>query len=379
LADNDPVDVAVQEGRLAVANGGVGYRRRDFATPVLYMQVRDGRLFDVPADGAAASPAGIAQPIEQASSSDEEVVDLNADMGVPAADHYAEAVQALVDQRWQAAVDLLELVSSADPDYRNVPELLQQARDRLAGERAELDVAFKAKPKQVRRGATATFTLNVGNYTSLVFSDVVARDQSGQLLDQPFSLAPGESRRISINAPNVIADVAKHVVVEASTPFGRRVRAEAHATLSMISPAPRSPHVAPQPAPSQQSMTPTTATVAPVTRAPLLVQARELDEVIEQALELVDLDDVRTIQLIDLLKQGRRHYSVAAGTIASPRGWSEEVGDWQIAVASGSQAEEIAFVGISFETPESILRVVQSLTREIYRRLGKQIPVRELR
>jgi hypothetical protein len=45
LADNDPVDKAVQEGRRRIALGPSGYNRRDFATPILFMRVRDGHLF----------------------------------------------------------------------------------------------------------------------------------------------------------------------------------------------------------------------------------------------------------------------------------------------------------------------------------------------
>lgn len=45
LAEGDPVDKAAQEGRRKIALGPVGYKARDFATPVLFMRVRDGELF----------------------------------------------------------------------------------------------------------------------------------------------------------------------------------------------------------------------------------------------------------------------------------------------------------------------------------------------
>ncbi|MBE9042169.1 GUN4 domain-containing protein [Oscillatoriales cyanobacterium LEGE 11467] len=45
LAEGKPVDVAVQESRYAIALSPKRYRTRDFATPVIFMQVADGNLF----------------------------------------------------------------------------------------------------------------------------------------------------------------------------------------------------------------------------------------------------------------------------------------------------------------------------------------------
>lgn len=45
LATEDPVDIAVQDGRRAIALGSMQYRKRDFATPVIFMRVQDGYLF----------------------------------------------------------------------------------------------------------------------------------------------------------------------------------------------------------------------------------------------------------------------------------------------------------------------------------------------
>ena len=45
LAAEDPVDIAAQYGRRAIALGPTQYRKRDFATPVIFMRVRDGYLF----------------------------------------------------------------------------------------------------------------------------------------------------------------------------------------------------------------------------------------------------------------------------------------------------------------------------------------------
>ncbi|NQE37809.1 CHAT domain-containing protein [Microcoleus asticus] len=45
LVQGDPVDIAAQYGRRAIALGPTQYRNRDFATPVIFMRVRDGYLF----------------------------------------------------------------------------------------------------------------------------------------------------------------------------------------------------------------------------------------------------------------------------------------------------------------------------------------------
>ncbi|GAB4205397.1 MAG: hypothetical protein Fur006_61450 [Coleofasciculaceae cyanobacterium] len=45
LAKGNPVDIATQEGRYAIALSPMQYRKRDFATPVIFMRVRDGYLF----------------------------------------------------------------------------------------------------------------------------------------------------------------------------------------------------------------------------------------------------------------------------------------------------------------------------------------------
>ena len=46
LAAEDPVDIAAQSGRRAIALSPTQYRKRDFATPVIFMRVRDGYLFN---------------------------------------------------------------------------------------------------------------------------------------------------------------------------------------------------------------------------------------------------------------------------------------------------------------------------------------------
>ncbi|MFZ1398386.1 MAG: CHAT domain-containing protein [Candidatus Promineifilaceae bacterium] len=64
LAAGSPVDRAAQNGRRAVALA-TQYKRRDFATPVLFMRVEDGQLFEH-AGAAGQQPAAVAQnPAQQ--------------------------------------------------------------------------------------------------------------------------------------------------------------------------------------------------------------------------------------------------------------------------------------------------------------------------
>lgn len=53
LAEDDPVDIAAQYGRRAIALGPTQYRKRDFATPVIFMRVPDGYLFTRPGSKSA--------------------------------------------------------------------------------------------------------------------------------------------------------------------------------------------------------------------------------------------------------------------------------------------------------------------------------------
>ena len=45
LAEGDPVDIATQYGRRAISLSAAQYKKRDFATPIIFMRVEDGYLF----------------------------------------------------------------------------------------------------------------------------------------------------------------------------------------------------------------------------------------------------------------------------------------------------------------------------------------------
>lgn len=72
LAAEDPVDIAAQYGRRAIALGSMQYRKRDFATPVIFMRVQDGHLFkrqgtqsDAGASEVASKEKEISQNVQQ--------------------------------------------------------------------------------------------------------------------------------------------------------------------------------------------------------------------------------------------------------------------------------------------------------------------------
>ena len=64
LAEEDPVDIAAQYGRRAIALGSMQYRRRDFATPVIFMRVQNGHLFDW-TESLPPSPPDTTNPLSQ--------------------------------------------------------------------------------------------------------------------------------------------------------------------------------------------------------------------------------------------------------------------------------------------------------------------------
>jgi CHAT domain len=63
LAEGDAVDIAAQYGRRAIALGPTQYRKRDFATPVIFMRVPDGHLFQhQPSAAAPLAEQGVEHP-----------------------------------------------------------------------------------------------------------------------------------------------------------------------------------------------------------------------------------------------------------------------------------------------------------------------------
>jgi hypothetical protein len=68
LALGDPVDIAAQYGRREIAFSTTQYRKRDFATPVIFMRVQNGHLFNhqiAQSDAASSEVTGQEQAIIQ--------------------------------------------------------------------------------------------------------------------------------------------------------------------------------------------------------------------------------------------------------------------------------------------------------------------------
>ncbi|WP_202895356.1 CHAT domain-containing protein [Iningainema tapete] len=64
LAQDDPVDIAAQYGRRTIALNATQYRKRDFATPVIFMRVPDGYLFKAERENENVSPSNDSHNLE---------------------------------------------------------------------------------------------------------------------------------------------------------------------------------------------------------------------------------------------------------------------------------------------------------------------------
>jgi formylglycine-generating enzyme required for sulfatase activity len=59
LAEGDPVDIAAQYGRRAISLSSAQYKKRDFATPVIFMRVENGYLFQTYKEEAPAPSSSV--------------------------------------------------------------------------------------------------------------------------------------------------------------------------------------------------------------------------------------------------------------------------------------------------------------------------------
>jgi len=123
LADNLPVDAA-----LAWARAQIVFEDPDsleWATPVLFMRVADGRLFDVAAAAATTKQAETAGPARPG---------MPPVTPVPSAPRpdldklYTDALIAYHQGRWTAAAAGFQAVVEAQPDYEDAADRLQEIR-----------------------------------------------------------------------------------------------------------------------------------------------------------------------------------------------------------------------------------------------------------
>jgi len=115
IVHNDPVDKAVQEARFKIARS-TSYRNRDFATPVLFMRVRDGRLFDMP----------LGEPDYAGRSVTSEAPALG--NGAKLQDDYFAGLSHLLTDEYEKALEMFLRVAQVDPDYRDVKGRMEEAR-----------------------------------------------------------------------------------------------------------------------------------------------------------------------------------------------------------------------------------------------------------
>lgn len=134
LAANDPVDKAVQEGRRSIALNPPHYTRRDFATPVLFMRVENGRLFDIQSGETETRSRTVTPPLEETQL---EAV-------------YFEGVGFLHTDEYERSLECFERVALMRPDYKDVQARLTEARRKR--QRAELEAKVTAAQDQANWG-----------------------------------------------------------------------------------------------------------------------------------------------------------------------------------------------------------------------------------
>lgn len=154
LADNEPVDKACQEARRVIALGPSGYGSRDFATPVLFMRVQEGRLFqrqtDIPdKDAVIKVLKEKAKKMEENTSFDEagktwkDIRDLNP------GDHEIEAALNGLEkkiERQQSILEIKEKLSARRkeldrPFYMKIIEFLnRREREKISGEEIHMEL-----------------------------------------------------------------------------------------------------------------------------------------------------------------------------------------------------------------------------------------------
>ncbi|MGD2089185.1 MAG: CHAT domain-containing protein [Candidatus Aminicenantes bacterium] len=138
LAENEPVDKAVQEARRHIALNPPSYGSRDFATPILFMSIREGRLFQRQTDIPDKSEV-ISELVENAGRMEENA-------------SFNEAIKTWKDIRdlepehpeIEQALNRLEMKSKNQAFIRELLEKLSSKKEEL-GWQVYLQVSIKLK------------------------------------------------------------------------------------------------------------------------------------------------------------------------------------------------------------------------------------------
>ncbi|MBI3761945.1 MAG: CHAT domain-containing protein [Chloroflexi bacterium] len=125
LALNFPVDAALTEARREIAL--MSRDSLEWGTPVLIMQVPDGKLFDF------SRPAEASRSIEEATT------------GSLVEDLYRRAEAAFADQRWDDALKWYKTVAATEPHYKQVAERIAQI-EKIWSEKSAGAKAVSAPP-----------------------------------------------------------------------------------------------------------------------------------------------------------------------------------------------------------------------------------------
>lgn len=250
LARDNPVDAAVAEGRRAVRMQDV--RGFEWATPVLFMRVPQGRVFEVVSAPDRVERASRAEPPVLQAAMNAAPVETPVDLGPGKAKPAAADAAAPAKRRPRPAsakgsgAKTAASTGGSKPVVAGSETILLHQKSAPAKAAAEpasrpplhphLAVALSARPGAIDAGSAATWHLRITNDGDDALKEVKARRGAADLLG-PVSLACGEERTVSFEAayafPGLISET---VSVEAQASNGHRLTAQAEGTL-VIQPA----------------------------------------------------------------------------------------------------------------------------------------------
>ncbi len=268
LARDNPVDAAVAEGRRAVRMQDA--RGFEWATPVLFMRVPQGRVFEVvpapaPVERAPRpEPVEAEPPVRQAAlkaAPAEAPVDQEPVKAKPAAEAAAPAKRRPRPAgakgggtKTSAPVAGVASTGGGKPAAADSQTALSHRKSEPAKAPAEpaprppihphLAVKLSARPGAIDAGSPATWHVRIKNDGDAALKEVKARRGAASLLG-PVSLACGEERTVSFEAayafPGLISET---VSVEALASNGQRITVQAEGTLEILPARPLAPDAA---------------------------------------------------------------------------------------------------------------------------------------
>jgi outer membrane protein assembly factor BamD (BamD/ComL family) len=170
LAQGNPVDVAVAEGRRAIRLGNS--RSMEWGTPVLFMRAPNGDIFRVrpkqlaEPHGTQVSGSGRSQKVDQA---------LDRHLG----QLYMQGLSAFWQEEWDEAVASFEAITKTQPDYLDVKTKLAEAKQQamLHNLYRQMQAAEEARDWPTAVSALETLVAEAPDYKDAIARLEAARRQ----------------------------------------------------------------------------------------------------------------------------------------------------------------------------------------------------------